>query len=412
MINTPVIHLTSQTLGGVRLDREPEMHVKSLLCMLVAVVGGWLLGAYVYVWMGTLFSVATMFYLVTLSGSDRKEVGENYNLRAAQLEADVSKVLAETGIVIKGTVNDTARDMDALLGIQADAINTLTKAFNGLKSLMEKQQGEIRHLLHDATSSKSGAAGKNIGSKMSLFAENTSNTLGRFVDTTVGMSAASMDLVEKVTYIANQMPNVMKALKDIDQIAAQTNLLALNAAIEAARAGESGRGFAVVADEVRALSNRSAGFSNDIQAQLRNINDAISSLTNEVGVVASQDMSYVLDAKREVEIAIDELLEKSKHDQLIASNLDEISGHLVSALHEAMRGLQFEDMTSQNVRRTMNVVHSLEPIALTLMSGANSLESLHSALKSELNNHQKQVSARAQNPVSASSMQSGEVDLF
>jgi methyl-accepting chemotaxis protein len=389
------------------------MHVKSLICILIAILGGWALGFYVYVWVGTLFSVASMFYLLTLKSGERNLASENQDLKAASVDADMCGVLAEAGAIIKDTVSDTSRGMEALLGIQADAITTLTKAFNGLKHLLEKQQGEIRHLLYDATPSGVGAsAGKNIGSKMSSFAENTSHTLGRFVDTTVEMSAASMDLVEKVTYIANQMPNVMKALKDIDQIAAQTNLLALNAAIEAARAGESGRGFAVVADEVRALSNRSAGFSNDIQAQLRNINDAISSLTNEVGIVASQDMSYVLAAKREVETAIDELLEKSKHDQVIASSLDEISSHLVSALHEAMRGLQFEDMASQNVRHTMNVVNSLEPIAFTLISGASSLERMHSTLKNELNNHQKQVSARAQNPVSASSMQSGEIDLF
>ncbi len=388
------------------------MQVKSLLCILVAVVGGWVLGAYIYVWVGTLFSVATMFYLLTLNSGERHHAGERQDIKAARAEADMCGVLAETGAIIKDRINDTARGMESLLGIQADAINTLTKAFNGLKSLMEKQQGEIRHLLHDATSPASGVAGKNIGSKMSLFAENTSNTLGRFVDTTVGMSAASMDLVEKVTYIANQMPNVMKALKDIDQIAAQTNLLALNAAIEAARAGESGRGFAVVADEVRALSNRSAGFSNDIQAQLRNINDAISSLTNEVGVVASQDMSYVLDAKREVEIAIDELLEKSKHDQRIASNLDEISSNLVSALHEAMRGLQFEDMTSQNVRHAISVIQSLEPIARTLISNTSNLSGVEAALREEISHHQQQLGARTKNPVSASSMQSGEIDLF
>lgn len=389
------------------------MHVKSLIFSGVALFGGWALGAFVYVWVGVLFSVATMFYLLTINSGERHNPGERQDIKAARAEADMCGVLAETGAIIKDRVNDTARGMEALLNIQADAIETLTKAFNGLKHLLEKQQGEIRHLLYDATPSVGGAAaGKNIASKMSSFAENTSNTLGRFVDTTVEMSAASMDLVEKVTYIANQMPNVMKALKDIDQIAEQTNLLALNAAIEAARAGESGRGFAVVADEVRALSNRSAGFSNDIQAQLRNINDAISSLMNEVGIVASQDMSYVLDAKREVETAIDELLEKSKHDQLIASNLDEISSNLVSALHEAMRGLQFEDINSQNVRHAMNLIQSLEPIARTLISGANSLSSVEAALREEISHHQQQLSARTKNPVSASSMQSGEIELF
>lgn len=388
------------------------MHVKSLIIILVAALGGWGLGAYVYIWVGSLFSVAAMFYLVVLREGERKNTGDDGDLKAARMEASVCGVLADTGTVIKDNVNDTARGMEALLGIQSDAIATLTKAFNGLKNLLEQQQGEIRNLLYDAASSAHGASGKNIASKMSSFAENTSQTLGRFVDTTVEMSAASMDLVEKVTYIANQMPNVMKALKDIDQIAAQTNLLALNAAIEAARAGESGRGFAVVADEVRALSNRSAGFSNDIQAQLRNVNDAISSLTNEVGLVASQDMSYVLDAKREVEVAIDELIEKSKHDQLIAGRLDEISTQLVSALHEAMRGLQFEDMTSQNVRHTVNIMRSLEPFARALMASSRSIASVQDALSEEIRNYQKEESTRVQNPVSASSMQSGDIDLF
>lgn len=388
------------------------MQAKSLLVILVAVVGGWALGAYLYVWLGTLFSVAAMFYLVSLQEGNRKNSDKDENLKSARVEADVCGVLAETGTVINETMKDTARGMEALLGIQSDAIATLSKAFNGLRALLEKQQSEIRGLLYDATSAQGGAVGQTIGSKMSAFAENTSQTLGRFVDTTVEMSAASMDLVEKVTYIANQMPNVMKALKDIDQIAAQTNLLALNAAIEAARAGESGRGFAVVADEVRALSNRSAGFSNDIQAQLRTINDAISSLTSEVGMVASQDMSYVLDAKREVEVAIDELLEKSKHDQRIASNLDDISSQLVSALHEAMRGLQFEDMTSQNVRHSVAILNSLEPLTRTLISGSRTLEGMQLALNEEIQNYQKELSIRAHNPVSASSMQSGGVDLF
>ncbi len=389
------------------------MQAKYLFFIVVAVVGGWALGAYVYVWVGTLFSVAAMFYGSVFQNDEKATANVSQSVQAEREQAEVCSVLGQTGTLIKDTVNNTAQGMEALLGIQEDAIATLTKAFNGLKHLLERQQGEIKFLLYDTAISSKEKAGENIGSKMSSFAENTSNTLGRFVDTTVEMSAASMDLVEKVTYIANQMPNVMKALKDIDQIAAQTNLLALNAAIEAARAGESGRGFAVVADEVRALSNRSAGFSNDIQAQLGQINNAISSLTQEVGLVASQDMSYVLDAKREVETAIAELLEKAKHDQRIAGNLDEISTSLVSALHAAMRGLQFEDIASQNVRHTMDVVRLLDPIANILATDSRSLHAVQAQLSEEINKQRYNSSQRrSQNPVSASSMQSGDIDLF
>jgi methyl-accepting chemotaxis protein len=131
-----------------------------------------------------------------------------------------------------------------------------------------------------------------------------------------------------------------------------------------------------------------------------------------VGKVASQDMSYVLDAKREVETAIRELLEKAKSDQAIAANLDKISSRLVIALHEAMRGLQFEDMASQSVRHLLASLSKLDPIAQAMETKTGTLADLQLALADSLQRHSDDSKAANRNPVSASSMQSGDVDLF
>ena len=295
-----------------------------------------------------------------------------------------------------------------ILSTQNDAISTLTKSFTELQDMVQKQQNCISSLTHGNQFNESSSEIQHA-TEMHDFAKNTGKTFDRIIETSVEMSSSSRVLLDKVNGIHEMMPAIISALSGIDDIASQTNLLALNAAIEAARAGDKGRGFAVVAVEVRALSIRSTEYSTLIKKELENIRLQIEQLTHDAAAIASNDISYVLDAKRDIHDALDNIIMKAKADSIVTIELDDIIKYLAIALNNSIRGLQFGDINSQNLIYTKDLLNFVnDQLKATDSDNSNGLNALIEQLHVDIQDRKQNIT----NPVSSSSISSGEVELF
>ncbi|MCG6207366.1 PAS domain-containing methyl-accepting chemotaxis protein [Rhodopseudomonas sp. HC1] len=120
------------------------------------------------------------------------------------------------------------------------------------------------------------------------------------LSSTVQMIAEATNRSRKTTYRAvsevevadgqaQRLDEAAKAMSGIAEIigaiTGQINLLALNATIESARAGEAGRGFAVVAQEVKTLAGQARSATDQIVAQIDNLNNIASDVVGALGSI-------------------------------------------------------------------------------------------------------------------------------
>jgi methyl-accepting chemotaxis protein len=133
--------------------------------------------------------------------------------------------------------------------------------------------------------------------------------IGRQVQVSLQVASAAVQQADetnvRIAELAQSAGRIGEVVKMISAVAEQTNLLALNATIEAARAGEAGRGFAVVASEVKALAGQTAKATEEISAQIAQMQTATQHSVSAIKEIGGT-ISHISEISSAIAAAVEE----------------------------------------------------------------------------------------------------------
>ena len=333
------------------------------------------------------------------------------------LLAEFTELLNECVRQFSAQYDEINREIGRMQALLSEAVANLTESFKGMHSQTEEQS--------QLALSITGGNGTGEAESFSDFVKNTSEVMGRVVQSTIDNSKMGMELVDVTDDIVQRIQEVQQTLSEITGIAKQTNLLALNAAIEAARAGEAGRGFAVVADEVRDLSARTTKFSQQINATISSMHDSVRQSEATIQKMASQDMNFALESKQQITDIINRMGQQNEARAKAIGSLGASAAIVEGQVGRAITALQFQDMVSQLMSHVLKRVDALDGVVGHLGElskklrvdsdhddAPDAIEALRDETRKVSDSLVKMTSQTTHNPVGQDVMTEGEVELF
>lgn len=306
--------------------------------------------------------VSSITWIFSISLIHNKNFKTNSSQEHTQSSANINhdevhKLINEVNDIVSDGMESVIVEIDQIKDLVCESAVVLNDSFHGLNEDAMEQKGIVEMMfskineaadIHEDNSSEDDDAIDEIEHVgISAFVEQASNVLKEFVENMVLSSKYSMNTVNKIDYMYEQLEEIFSMLSDVKSISDKTNLLALNAAIEAARAGDAGRGFAVVADEVRNLSISSNEFNEKIRLKVEAAQLTIDEAKQLVGESASKDMNNIISEKSKIDKMMDSLTE---FDLFMGDSINKISSvnqQITNNTNNAIRNLQYEDIVRQ-----------------------------------------------------------------
>ncbi|MCF4097051.1 methyl-accepting chemotaxis protein [Maritalea mediterranea] len=281
---------------------------------------------------------------------------EGQSAAEAKAQAERQKRVEELISHFRASVGDA---LELVTQNSAQMTNT-ANMLNDIANNTSGQAGDAANASKEASTNVKAvaAAAEELAASIEEISRQVSKT-----NTIVNSAAEAAQLTNgRVARLAAAAQKIGDVVALIQDIAEQTNLLALNTSIEAARAGEMGKGFAVVATEVKSLANQTASATEEISAQITEIQDSTKDAVAAIEQIAGT-MTEVTQYTTSIASAVEEqgaaTAEISQSVTQAATGTEQVAGSINTVTSAA-------DETNQSANKVLVASQDMAEQAKTL----------------------------------------------